>query len=418
VIILQANKFFFEKGGSERYMFALSQALAARGDEVLHFSMDHPRNLPSPQSRYFVVQRDYDGPFRGTHAWRSLREFVRSREAAQKLGRLVSHRRPDVAHLHNIYHQLTPSIIEVLSDRGIPIVMTLHDYKLVCPSYTMFAHGAPCYRCRGGRFYQAAVVGCAGSRARSALLAVEAYWQKHSRVYDRVDCFLAPSEYLRDIMLAAGIPATRIEYVPQLSPDPDDGASVTSPEANMLSTLPERFIAYVGRLSPEKGVAVLLDAMARLPGVPLVIVGDGPQATVLRERNAARHLEHVTFTGHLSRPATEGVIARSVALVVPSLWSENAPMVVLEAARAGTPVIASDRGGLRELMARTGGCAVAPGNPEELARAIDRVWNDPDMRERVGSTWRAHRAVHETEGHVTAIESIYRRVIAGATVAA
>lgn len=417
VIILQANKFFFEKGGSERYMFALSQALVARGHAVLHFSMAHPQNLPSPQSRYFVRQREYDAPPRLSSV-PAILSFVRSREAAQKLDALLSERRPDVAHLHNIYHQLTPSIIAMLSRRGVPIVMTLHDYKLVCPSYTMFAHGKPCYRCRGGRFHNAVLVGCAGSRARSALLALEAYVQKETRVYDRVDCFIAPSEYLRDIMLAAGIAPGRIEYVPQLSPDEDTGAGTTADEERMLQSLPERFIAYVGRLSPEKGVTVLLDAMARLRGVPLVVVGDGPQAGELRERSAAHGLVNIVFTGHLGRAAAGRVIARAAALVVPSLWAENAPMVVLEAARAGTPVIASDGGGLRELMRTTGGTAVAPGRTDELVRAIEQTWNDAAAAARARSAWSVHRAAHATDGHVRAVESIYARVMKSPVVAA
>ncbi|HEX6791981.1 MAG TPA: glycosyltransferase, partial [Candidatus Krumholzibacteria bacterium] len=149
MIILQANKFFHERGGSERYLFALSRALASRGHEVLHFAMAHPDNAPSPQGRYFVPQRDYASPAWRPASVRSVFEFIRSPQAARCLDRLLAERRPDVAHLHNIYHQLTPSIIERLAARRIPVVMTLHDYKLVCPSYTMFARGAPCYRCRG-----------------------------------------------------------------------------------------------------------------------------------------------------------------------------------------------------------------------------------------------------------------------------
>lgn len=409
VIILQANKFFFEKGGSERYMFALSGALTARGHQVVDFSMQDDRNLPSRYSRHFAPHRDYDGG--GARALRSVASFIRSREAARCMADLLDEITPDVAHLHNIYHQLTPSIVATLSRRGVPVVMTLHDYKLVCPSYTMFAHGAPCYRCRGGRFYQAAATACAGSRARSALLALEAYWQRMSRVYDRVDCFIAPSEYLCNIMRAAGIPAARIQYVPQLSPDSGDDGAPTAEEARMLDALPARFIAYVGRLSPEKGIAVLIAAMKRLHDIHLVVVGDGPQAAELRAECHARSLDNVTFAGHFSRAATERAIARCVALVIPSLWSENAPMVVLEAARAGTPVIGSNSGGLRELMERMAGVPVTPGNVDELVRAIEQVWNHAAARERAGSAWRQHREAHETAGHIAAVESVYTRAV-------
>src|SRR6185369_10769181 len=114
-----------------------------------------------------VSHRDYDAG--AVRALRSVPGFIRSREAARRMGELLDEVHPDVAHLHNIYHQLTPSIIDVLAARGVPVVMTLHDYKLVCPSYAMFAHGDVCRRCRGGKFFRAVTVSCAGSRARSAL---------------------------------------------------------------------------------------------------------------------------------------------------------------------------------------------------------------------------------------------------------
>lgn len=407
MIILQANKFFFEKGGSERYMFALSGALTARGHQIVDFSMQDDRNLPSRYSRHFAPHRDYDAG--GTRALRSAASFIRSREAARCMSDLLDEVTPDVAHLHNIYHQLTPSIVATLSRRGVPVVMTLHDYKLVCPSYTMFAKGAPCYRCRGGRFYQAAAIACAGSRARSALLALEAYWQRLSKVYDRVDCFIAPSQYLCDIMRAAGVPAARIQHVPQLSSDSDDEGVPGAEETRMLDALPPKFIAYVGRLSPEKGVAVLIDAARQIRTVHVVIAGDGPEANALREK--ARGLENVAFAGHLSRAATTRLIARCDALVIPSLWAENAPMVVLEAARAGTPVIGSDSGGLRELMEDMAGRPVTPGNVDELARAIEAVWKNATARDQAANAWRVGRGAHETAAHIAAIESIYQRAI-------
>ena len=167
MVILQANKFYYEKGGSERYFFALSRALESRGHSVVPFSMQHPRNHASPYSRHFVPRRDYDATGASPKSLGAALSFVRSGDAARRIRALVDETKPGIAHLHNIYHQLTPSIIDALADRGVPVVMTLHDYKLVCPSYGMFAHGAYCYRCRGGRFERAIQVGCGGSRARS-----------------------------------------------------------------------------------------------------------------------------------------------------------------------------------------------------------------------------------------------------------
>ena len=411
VIILQANKFFFEKGGSERYMFALCDALTGRGHELLHFSMAHPHNRPSQQSGYFVPQRDYDGPLRPASV-PALLNFVWSREAARRLDALLSERLPDVAHMHNIYHQLTPSIIAALSRRGVPVVMTLHDYKLVCPSYGMFAHGEPCYRCRGGRYHHAVTVGCGGSRARSAMLATEAYWQKRTRVYDLVDCFIAPSAYMRDVMVDSGIAPERVIHIPQLSPEAGVPEALSEDEQRLLADLPARFVMYAGRVSAEKGVDVLVEAMSRIREVPLVIFGEGPMAAPLRRACEKAAAKNVYFAGHASRTVLEHAFARTEALVVPSLWAENAPMVVLEAARAGAPVIATDRGGLPELAGRAGGSIVPAGDAAALADAIRSVWENTDeWKARVRTAWDANRAAHEAANHVRAIEAIYQRAI-------
>ncbi|HEX6791941.1 MAG TPA: glycosyltransferase, partial [Candidatus Krumholzibacteria bacterium] len=222
------------------------------------------------------------------------------------------------------------------------------------------------------------------------------------------------------IMLAAGIGHDRIVHVAQLSPDPDGDSAVTPGEERVLDGLPPRFLAYVGRLSTEKGVHVLLEAMQSHPGIPLVIVGDGPQADDLRARSASMALVNVTFAGRLGRGAVERVLERCTALVVPSVWAENAPMVVFEAARAGTPVIASRSGGLGELLDRMAGRAVPAGDAVALADAIHHAWraDDARMREQVRIAWARHGAAHATRAHLEAVEAVYRRVMAPAKAAA
>lgn len=411
MIILQANKFFYEKGGSERYMFELSRALESRGHRIVNFSMAHPLNVASEQSKYFVPERDYGAGAFHRGAVSAAMNFVRSPLAARLLSRLLSDERPDVAHLHNIYHQLTPSIIDVLHEHRIPVVMTLHDYKLVCPSYTMFANGEPCYRCRGGRFHHAVTTKCGGDRARSLLLAVESYWQRWTRVYDQVDCFIAPSEYLRGVMLDAGIAESRIVHVAQLSPESGEDAGEAAPQVPPPADLPPRFVAYLGRLSAEKGIDVLLEAMTLAREVPLVVLGDGPMGAELRGMADARGLTNVFFAGHVSRPVVDAALSRSVALVVPSLWAENAPMVLFEAAAAGVPVIVSDRGGLPELAARMGGRVVPAGKAEPLAAVIHSAWSDESgWKEACRTEWQRHRTPHEAGAHARAVEVIYEGV--------
>ena len=217
--VLQVNKFFFDKGGTERYLFALSDALEARGHKVIHFSMHHPDNRPSPYADYFVAQKDYEHPDSPLARLAMGSSFIRSREAASRIRSLIEATRPDIAHLHNIYHQITPSILPILKRAGIPVVMTLHDYKLICPNYSLFDGSSYCYRCRGGRFYRAPLTRCRdGSIVLSALVSAEAYWQKLTGVYESVVYFLSPSRFIRNTFVAEGYSRDRVIYLPAFVP--------------------------------------------------------------------------------------------------------------------------------------------------------------------------------------------------------
>jgi len=275
----------------------------------------------------------------------------------------------------------------------------------------MFARGAYCYRCRGGHFHHAVSVGCGGSRSRSALLAFEAYWQRWTGVYNRVDCFIAPSEYLRGVMTEAGISSERIVFVAPLNPSSVRPAPDPVGEPVKRLELPERFIAYVGRLSAEKGIHVLLGAMSRVKEIPLVVFGEGPESETLQD-TARRNGLHVVFAGYAPRPVMDAALQRASVVVLPTLSAENAPMAILEAADAGVPVIVSNRGGLPELATRVGGQVVAAGDDAALAQAIGNVWKDPDLwRDRARVAWQRSGTAHGADAHVQSIESVYRLAI-------
>jgi hypothetical protein len=194
--VLLASKFFYDHGGPESVLFLTRDLLRANGHEVIDFSMHDERNRPSAEAEYFTSNVDLRWIKPTPGAARAAINFLDSGEAAEKMRRLVLDRRPDIAHLHSINHQLTPSIIRVLRDEGVPVVMTLHDYKLVCPAYTLYARGMPCERCRGGRFYKPVTTRCRGL-ARGVLLTAESYLQHRVlRSYDGVSLFLSPSGFL------------------------------------------------------------------------------------------------------------------------------------------------------------------------------------------------------------------------------
>jgi glycosyltransferase involved in cell wall biosynthesis len=341
--VLQVNKFLYGGAGAETVMFRTADLLRSDGHDVSFFAMQDPRNVPCKESTYFPRGRYYDVEHGLISRARDAASSVYSLDARRALRRLLRDRRPDVAHLHNVYHQLTLSVVDVLVAQEIPIVMTLHDYKPVCPSYVLYTNGAPCHRCVSGNPAHAIVHRCIkGSRVASAVGATEAALARTRKLYQRIDAFISPSRYLADVMVEGGLPADRMRVIPNFVADEqfrDDLPNETTDPPMVL---------FVGRLEAVKGVRVLLEA-ARLvaPEVEFVVVGHGPLEAEVQQ---AQRDGFVRYLGRRNWDEIAHLMDRARALVVPSLWEENCPMVVLEAGARRCPVVASDRGGLRELV--------------------------------------------------------------------
>jgi glycosyltransferase involved in cell wall biosynthesis len=368
--ILLANKFHFLKGGSERYYFDLARSLEAAGHRVVPFAMRHASNEPTPYARHFVSEVSFEGDGRPRERLRRAARVLYSVEARSRMARLVEEERPDVAHLHNIAHQLSPSILEALSVRGVPIVQTLHDYKLACPTYLFLAHGRPCERCIGGRFHHAARLRCnRDSFVASLVNTVEMYLHAMLGTYDRVDRFLCPSRFLLDKMREAGIEERRLVHMPYFV-----FASDYRP-----SPIKSGHAVYLGRLSREKGLVTLLRAVALAPNVRLVVLGDGGMRPELESLATALGIgSRVTFAGMKFGEEMHALVRDARFTVIPSEWYENLPYAALESFALGTAAVASRIGGLPELV-RDGetGLTFAPGDASALAEAMEALWNDP-----------------------------------------
>ncbi|HEU4617073.1 MAG TPA: glycosyltransferase family 4 protein [Gammaproteobacteria bacterium] len=376
--VLLANKYFFNKGGSETVMFAEREFLLRSDVEVVDFSMRDPRNLPSPYSSYFVANQSYDGAHAGAVSrLRAGAKLVHSQEAVRRIGRLIDATRPDIVHCHNVYHQLTPSIIGAAKRRGVPVVLTLHDYKPVCAVHTRLRHGAPCSDCLDGRYSNVLRYRCAdGSLTRSALLYAEAAVQRLLGSYERVDAVIAPSEFMRASVTRWRFPAERVQVIPNgidtasLSPATDDRG----------------YALYLGRLSPEKGIGTLLEAHEGIADrVPLLVAGTGRLEAQLRAR-----YPRARFLGHLAGAELERTIRDAGFVVVPSEWHENCPLSVLEAMGYGKAVVASRMGGIPELVVHgETGLLVSAGAAGELAQCLVDLASDPARRRRLGAAARA-----------------------------
>ena len=397
--VLMVNKFLYRKGGAEMYMFELAEMLRHSGMHTSYFGMDDPRNADDKNAETFPSYVDFDEPD-GTRAKvRAVGRMLYSRDARSGMARMLARDHVDVAHLHNIYHQLSPSILGPLRDAGIPIVMTAHDYKLVCPVYTLTASGTLCTRCVGGSPWNAALHRCnRGSISGSAAVALESAIHRRRGAYEPIDVLIAPSEYLRERLIDGGHNPERVEVVPNFA----------DCEAFDPTQEPGDHVLYAGRLSHEKGIDVLINSVAGT-SIRLRVAGDGPERDAL-ERLAARTGADVEFLGHLSRAGLRRELESALAVAVPSTWPENCPLIVLEAMAAGRAVVLSDVGGLPEL-ARDGqeGLLVPAGDVRALRDALLTLQADHQFARRLGRAGR-ERAVVEfnPERHLVRILGIYR----------
>jgi glycosyltransferase involved in cell wall biosynthesis len=412
VQVIQVNKFHFVKGGAERYYLDLSAALTRAGHEVNNLAMAHPGNLPGGVGDQFVTEVDYRARLALPERLRQAARIIHNPEAARRAGEMARRGRPAVAHLHNIYHQLSPSIIGAFARAGVPMVQTLHDYKLICPAYLLLTQGAVCERCRGGRYWHTARRRCVmDSHAASQVAMVEAFWHRSRGTYDVIARFLCPSRFLLEKVASFGLPRERLVHLPYFLPleryraTPVPARAAGEPATGV----------YVGRLSREKGVATLVDAMALLPAgsVRMDILGEGPLRAQLEER-AGRVCPdgRIRFLGFRSGDALHDAIRHASFAVVPSEWYENLPYAVLEPFALGRPVVGARIGGIPELV-RDGetGRLYSSGDAAALAAALEWMAGPQANLAALGA--QARRVVerdHAEAAHLARLLGIYAEV--------
>lgn len=407
--ILLCSNFYYRRGGDCAYLLALQALLEKHGHETAVFSMRHPRNLPCPQEKYFVDFLDYAELNKSPtplNAVRVLGRSIWSRQARRNVARLIADWKPDVAHLQNVHAYLTPSILGPLRAAGVPVVWTLHDYKLICPNDNFFSHGRICEECRGGRFWRCARNRCKkGSLGASAVAALEAYVHRGIGFARRVDRFIAPSEFVKRKFVEFGYPEGRIRVLPHFL----DGVPRPAPG-------PGTYGLYAGTLMPFKGVGTLLRALAKAPPHPFHVLGGGERLEEYRRQARELGLGHVVFRGFLSGAELEAELAGAAYAVVPSEWWETFSYAAQEPLARGIPVIASDLGALPELV-RDGetGLRFPAGDADALAERIARLWGDPALRARLGAQARTFMGEKcDAERYARELLALYRDVAAPA----
>jgi glycosyltransferase involved in cell wall biosynthesis len=376
--LVGVHRLHYRMGGAEAVHLDHLALFRERGWDCAEFAMAHPKNEPSAFAHYFPSYFDA-GEAQGLARVGATGRFLHSAEAGQKFAQLLDDFRPDIVHVHGIYHQLTPAIIPPAMERNIPIVFTLHDYKIICPAYHFFRPGVGvCEDCRGGRQYMCAVHKCAhGSLPADSIYALDGWLQWHrGTVRDTVSAFIGPCEFIVDKFAEHGIAREKLHYVPNFFQTTDD-RPVEPQAVAALRARYGRYVLFFGRLSVEKGLTDLV-AAAAIADVPVVFVGEGKEEQALRKQAAALGVT-AHFTGHLTGADLWAHVEAAHAVALPSIWYEIAPKSILEAQARGKAVITTAIGGLPEMVEDgVTGFVAPPNDVPALARAIGRAFTSDD----------------------------------------
>jgi glycosyltransferase involved in cell wall biosynthesis len=412
VKIIIANKYYYLDGGPERYMFGLSEYLKSQGHEVIPFAMAYARNLPSEYSDYFAPSvgpgqatklGDMEGgfPTKLTAAIRS----IYSLPAKRQMSRLIEDTNPDILYCLNIVNHMSPSIIDAAYEHGVPVVARTSDYYLVCPNYLFVKHGEVCRDCENG-YYHALRHSCVHNSHLATLCRVMGmYFRDLFHIYEKVGGFVTPADFMKEVLLKAGYHKDRLHHVPTFV-DTDKW----SPEYEN-----DGYILYFGRIAKEKGIEFLLNSYVE-SGIqqPLLLAGDGQKAYIdsLKAIAERTRYQSVQFLGKKSGEDLRKLVQRSRYVVVPSMWYDNMPNVVLEAFAAGKPVIGTALGGIREQITPETGILVEAGNTSQLADSMMRLSRDSELVEWMGRNARERVLSHyDVQTHVERLFQVFDDVI-------
>ncbi|HBE19602.1 MAG TPA: glycosyl transferase family 1 [Cyanobacteria bacterium UBA11149] len=322
---------------------------------------------------------------------------IYSYSSKKQVSEIIASFHPDIVHIHNFFPLLSPAVYDACQEAGIPVVQTLHNYRLLCPNAEFFRDGGVCEDCLGKVIPLPGVIHSCyrGNRAATAAVAAMLSFHRIRGTWrDRVNSYIALNEFAREKFIAGGLPPDKIVVKPNfLHPDPGVGTGTGG------------YGLFVGRISQEKGLDTLIAAWKHLGGkTPLKIVGDGPQA--FRVAEVVKDLPGIELLGRLSQKEVLDLMKEALVLIFPSLWYEGFPMTIVEAYAVGVPVIASQIGSLSSLMDsyRTG-IHFRPGDAEDLAAKVEWTLSHPAELSQMRRNARA-----EFEGKYTA-KANYQKLI-------
>jgi glycosyltransferase involved in cell wall biosynthesis len=329
-----------------------------------------------------------------------------SSRAHREFTAVLEKEHPDIIHVHNTFMAISPSILWACSERGFPVVQTLHNFRLLCPAGNFFRDGVVCRECVDHSLLRSVQHGCyRNSRGATASVALMLAVHRALNTWGAsVTRFITLTQFAKDEFIATGFPAEKFVVKPNFT-DPDPFERVG----------PGNYAVFIGRLVGNKGVRVLLNAWKKIPEqYPLQIVGDGPERGALEAEARESRLSGVTFRGRLSRDAVIETIKGARFMIVPSTLYEGLPMCIVESFACGTPVLCSRLGGLAEIVQHDlTGLHFSPGDAQDLATTVEWAWHHPLELAKMG---RAARGKYETdytaEKNYSLLMGIYEQALA------
>lgn len=371
--ILFVNTYHYPGGGDRTYMFKLADLFTSKGHKVAYFAMHNERNVKSEWANYFVDQINFKKEYESKSVGGVVRVFSRSIysiESKKKIKKLIRDFNPNVALIQTIHNHISPSVIHTLKEYGIPVIWNLHIYTPLCINSTFLCNGQICEDCKPTKFYMAVKNKCKkGSILASMVGAIAAYAHKITKIYDLVDFYISPSKFLKTKFIEFGFPPEKIIHIPNfIAAD------------KIVAHYGGEYGLFFGRLSPEKGAITLLKSLINNKDIPFKIVGDGEQAKILKEYAFMNGLKEIEFTGFKFGEELSALISNAKFVVVPSEWYENLPYSIIEAFAFGKPVIATNIGGIPEIVDNNrNGFLFRYKDYNKLSHNINALYNNTEL---------------------------------------
>ena len=330
--ILLINKFLYPRGGAETYMFKVGEQLTKMGHEVQYFGMQDERNIVRNNLGIYTDNVDFHE--KRLSAITYPFKIIYSKENRKKLEKVLDDFKPDIVHLNNINFQLTPAIIDKIYEHHIPMVQTVHDLQMLCPNHLMFQDFKVCEKCKNGNYMECIKNKCIhNSTPKSLIGAIESYVYHMGNTYSKVDYYICPSRFIEvKLNEYSDIYKDKTEFVQNF---------IELPKLHNMKKKP--YVLYFGRFYEEKGIRILLDAINKCSDIDFVFVGDGPLKPLIEKSRA-------DYLGFKTGQELNQLIEEAAISIYPSIWYENCPLSILESETLGTPIIASNLGGIPELI--------------------------------------------------------------------